>query len=75
MFTIEFDEDETQIVLLDETGELEDVQVLLYDDYCFIKQWNEKKKSFDVVALKAEMYLALMKAWALPQGTYKIEKK
>ena len=42
MFTIEFDEDETLITILDKTDELEDVSILMYDDYCHIRQWNEK---------------------------------
>ena len=74
MFTVEFDEDETSITILDDTGELEDIQVLLYDDYCFIRQWNEKAQRFDLVSMKAEMYLKLMQAWSLPEGAYTLQK-
>ena len=74
MFTVEFDEDETAITILDDTGELEDIQVLLYDDYCFIRQWNEKAQRFDLVSMKAEMYLKLMQAWSLPEGAYLLQK-
>lgn len=73
MFTIEFEDDETMITLLDKTGELEDVSVLLYDDYCHIRQWNEKTGRFDVVTLTAQMYIELMKAWNLPEGFYTLE--
>jgi hypothetical protein len=73
MFTIEFDEDETLITILDKTDELEDVSVLMYDDYCHIRQWNEKQQMFDVCTLTAEMYLELMKAWKLPEGAYYLE--
>ncbi len=45
MFTIETDHDETLITLLDVTGELEDVSVLLYEDYVHIRQFNEKQVS------------------------------
>lgn len=75
MFTIEFEDDETVITLLDTTGELEDTSVLLYDDYVHIRQWNEQRQFFDVVTMKAEMYWELMQAWKLPQGTYILEKK
>ncbi len=74
MFWIEMEYDETLITILDDTGELEDVSVLLYDDYCHIRQWNEKTESFDIVTLKAEMYYQLMKAWNLPPGGYTIQK-
>lgn len=74
MITVEFEDDETCITVIDDTGELEDVQALLYDDYCHIRQWNEKNSMFDVITLKPEMYLKLMKAWNLPQGAYILEK-
>ena len=70
MFTIEFDMDETLITIMDNTGELEDVSALLYDDYCHFRQWNEKRQRFDVITLKPEMYLKLMKAWKLEEGAY-----
>jgi len=72
MFTIEFDDDETLITVLDQDGKLEDVSVYLYDDYCHIRQWDEKNQRYDVVTLTAKMYLGIMKAWQLPEGTYVI---
>jgi hypothetical protein len=75
MITVEFEDDETCITIIDTTGELEDIQALLYDDYCHIRQWNEKHQMFDVITLTPEMYVKLMKAWFLPEGTYILEKK
>ena len=75
MFTIEFDQDETSITLLDSTGELEDVNILLYDDYCHIRQWNNTIKYWEIVTLTSEMYLALMKAWQLPEGSYVMDMR
>jgi len=72
VFTIEFDLDETLITIMDNTGELEDVSALLYDDYCHFRQWNEKRQRFDVITLKPEMYLKLMKAFNLGEGTYEL---
>jgi len=74
MITIEFDQDETLITIMDETGELEDVSALLYEDYCHIRQWDEERQRFDVVTLKPEMYYKLMKAFNLPEGSYLLEK-
>jgi hypothetical protein len=75
LFTIEFDQDETLITVIDVTGELEDVSALLYDDYCHIRQWNEQKQMFNIITLTPEMYWKLMKAWQLPEGTYVLDKK
>lgn len=74
MFTIEFDDDETVITVLDQSGKLEDVAIFLYDDYCHIRQWNEKLERYDVITLTAEMYLEVMKAWKMPEGTYILKK-
>lgn len=73
MITIEFDMDETMITIMDDTGELEDVGALLYDDYCHLRQWNEKLNRYDVITLKPEMYLKLMKSFNLGEGTYTLE--
>jgi len=75
MFTIETDMDETLITILDDTGELEDASVLLYDDYVHIRQWNEKNYRFDVITMTPEMYWKLMQACKLEDGTYILEKK
>ncbi len=73
MITIEFDMDETLITVMDDTGELEDVGALLYEDYCHLRQWNEKLNRYDVITLKPEMYLKLMKSFNLEEGTYVLE--
>ena len=75
MFTIEHEEDETIITILDEEGELEDVGVLMWDDRVFIRQWNEHRQQFDLIAMNAQMYYKLMQAWSLPEGTYVVERK
>tara|TARA_R110000796_G_scaffold76913_1_gene171813 strand:- start:378 stop:620 length:243 start_codon:yes stop_codon:yes gene_type:complete len=72
MFTIEFDDDETLITVLDTTGELEDVSALLYEDYCHIRQWSEKRQMFNIITLTPEMYLKLMEAWRNTEGSYHI---
>lgn len=73
MVTVEFDQDETCITILDDTGQQEDVSVILYDDYCYIRQYNEKTNKFDVIVMKPEMYLKLMQAWNLPEGSYVLD--
>ena len=75
MFTIEMEDDESSITILDDTGELDDVSILLYEDYCHIRQWDEKSQCFEVITLTSKMYFELMKAWGLPQGMYQITKK
>ena len=36
---------------------------------------TKKLNKFEVITLKAEMYLKLMESWKLSDGTYVLEKK
>ena len=43
MFTVEFEPDASVITSLDETGEMEDVEVIISeDDVVFMRQWQEE---------------------------------
>ena len=74
MITVEFDLDETLITIMDDEGRHEDVAAILYDDFCYIRQYNEKTDKFDVICMSPDMYLKLMKAFNLPEGTYVLER-
>tara|TARA_B100001093_G_C26656255_1_gene939773 strand:+ start:678 stop:911 length:234 start_codon:yes stop_codon:yes gene_type:complete len=74
MYTVEFDEDETLITVLDDKGKYDDVSVFLYDDVVYIRQWNEKDDRFQVIAMTDMMYLKLMSAWTSPEGAFVLEK-
>ena len=74
MITVEFDMDETCITIIDNQGELEDIQAFPSDDYCQISQWNENEQTSDTLILTAEMYYKLMKSFNLSEGAYILEK-
>ena len=74
MFTIETDMDETLITIMDDTGELEDASVLLYDDYVHMRQWNEKNYKFDVITMTPEMWEELILAIDSPEGSYIVQR-
>ena len=74
MYTVEFDEDETLITVLDDKGKYDDVSVFLYDDVVYIRQWNEKDDRFQVIAMTDMMYLKLMSAWTSPESAFVLEK-
>ena len=77
MFTVEMDFDEIEITVLDDSGTKEDVKVFSYDEIVYIRQWNEKRRSYDLVVLTSEMYVELMTAYSKPEGAYitKISRK
>lgn len=70
MITVEFEDDETLITIMDQQGRHEDISALLYDDVCYIRQWNEQRQYFDVIQFSPEMYLQLMQSFKLPQGAF-----
>lgn len=70
MFTIEFDYDELLITVLDEHEMYEDVQLVLYDDVVYIRQWNEEFNHYENVMISPEMFEELKKSLTLPEGAY-----
>ncbi len=70
MITVEFEDDETLITIMDQQGKHEDISALLYDDVCYIRQWNEQRQYFDVIQFSPQMYLQLMQSFKLPQGAF-----
>mgnify|MGYP003659767581 FL=1 len=74
MFTIEMDWDETAITILDTNAEFEDLQVIMYDDIVYIRQFDEDTESFSLIAISPEMMLALQKSFTLPNGAYYLKK-
>lgn len=74
MFTIEMDWDETAITILDETGQYEDLQVILYDDICYIRQWDHDLRRHHYVTVSPEQMLALQSSFTLPVGAYTMAK-
>jgi hypothetical protein len=74
MYTVEFDQDCTEIVVLDQSGEFEDVLVSLFSDYCYIEQYSNETDRYQRVMLTSEMYYKLMMAWQSSEGAYILEK-
>lgn len=70
MFTVEMDLDEIEITVLDDTGTYEDVKVFSYDEVVYIRQFNEKKNKWDLLAMTPSMYVELMEAWRSSEGSY-----
>lgn len=72
MFTIEMDWDETAITILDESGQYEDIEIMMYEDVCYIRQYLEDTNKYSLIAFTPEMMYAFMTAFKLPEGAYRI---
>jgi len=70
MFTIEMDWDETAITVLDQTGENEDVQFLIYDDVAYIRQFDNDTNRFSVITMSPDQIGEIIASMNLPEGAY-----
>lgn len=70
MYTVEMDHDEIEITVLDDGGRCEDLKVFSYDDTVYIRQYNKKKKMYELIIITPEMYGELMEAWRSPEGSF-----
>lgn len=75
MFTIEMEFDETAITILDESGTYEDLQVFIYDDIVYLRQWFEEANRFNTIALTPEMLDQFRFSFDLPEGAYVLNKE
>ena len=71
MFTIEMDWDETSVRILDTNGNWGDLEVIIYDDITYMRQFDEDTESYSIIVLSPEMLLALNKSFGLPVGAQK----
>tara|TARA_B110000977_G_C10801327_1_gene386411 strand:- start:318 stop:563 length:246 start_codon:yes stop_codon:yes gene_type:complete len=72
MFTIEMDWDETAITILDTSAQHEDLQVIMYDDIVYIRQWEDDIGHYNYIVVTPAMMLALQTSFKLPVGAYNI---
>jgi hypothetical protein len=70
MFTNEFEFDESKTVVMDETDELDDVELMIGDNYVWIRQWNEEDQRYDVVQMSPHMFGEMLEAMKQPEGMY-----
>lgn len=70
MFTNEFDFDETVTTVLDDTGRFEDVSVYMDEEEVYIRQWNEKTQSNEVIVMTTKMYYELIESIKYPEGAF-----
>ena len=74
MFTVEFESDSTVITSLDESGQMEDVEVLISDDdVVFMRQWQEELGKYEMVVMTYQQLLDITASLQTTEGLHKIE--
>jgi len=69
-FTIEHVFKESIVTVLDDTGKLEDIEVILDEDGLFIRQWNNELDRYELIEFNNHQFKELVTALGLPEGTY-----
>jgi hypothetical protein len=72
MFTNEFDFDATVTTILDESDQLEDVEINIDDNGVFIRQFNEHTNKYDLIVMNHMMFHEFLVAMRTTEGVYKI---
>jgi len=79
-FTIEENCEETNIVILDDTGDDCDIDIIIsntgeYKGFVSIRQYNEISEQYDIVTMSPKMFEELQKSFDSPVGFHGLEWK
>ena len=70
MYTVEFDHDDVEITIIDDSGYHEDLKIDAFDDIVYISQWDENKDQSITIAISPKMWEELIAAISSPEGGY-----
>lgn len=70
MFSVEHEFDNTTVTVLDDSGEQEDVAVILFDDIVYIRQYVEDTDLASVVTMTPKMFAEMIEAYNRGEGSY-----
>ena len=70
MFTNEFDHDSTVTIVMDETAQVEDVELIISDFNVSIRQYSNDGGRVDYIAMTHKMFKDLIEALHHPEGVY-----
>lgn len=70
MYTVEFDDDNIEIVIVDDNDDYEDLRVDAFNDVVYLRQWNEDMNSFEVIVISPQMWEELICSMHSPEGAF-----
>lgn len=74
MFTVEFEPDASIVTSLDESGQMEDVEVVIADDgVVFMRQWQEELGKYEMLVMTYQQLLDITASLQTTEGLHKIE--
>ena len=71
MFTVEFEHDSSVIRSLDETGELDDIEMILDDEeLVFMRQWDDSLDKYEMIVMTYQQLLDLVVSLKQTEGIF-----
>lgn len=70
MFTVEMDHDEITVTVLDNEGNWDDVETIIYDDVVYIRQFDEKEGHMQMIGMSPQMFHELIHSMEYSEGAY-----
>ena len=73
MFTVEFEKDASVITVLDETGEYDDVEVIIGEDSeVFIRQFDPDANTYDMIILTYAQLVEILASLNSTEGMHRV---
>jgi len=72
MITVEHELDHSVVTLISDHPEEHDDVVFVIEDGgdVIMKQWNRKRKEYDIITFSTELWSAFLTSLCLPEGVY-----
>lgn len=70
MFTIDFDYDDIEIVIVDDAGFYEDLSINSFDDIVYIRQWDNELERYNTIIISPQMWEEMISAINSPEGAF-----
>ena len=74
MFTVEYEHDTIEIVILDDKGYDDDLRIEVEDNGVYISQWNSILNEESNIRISNKQWLELIAAINSPEGAFIIEE-
>lgn len=69
MITVEHEFDHSVITILDNQGKTDDVEIIVDEELCYIRQYSEDD-DFNIVVISPYMLKELIAAYDMAEGSY-----
>jgi hypothetical protein len=74
MFTVEFESDASVITSLDESGQMQDIELIIGDDdVVFMRQWDEDLGKYEMLVMTYQQLLDITASLQTTEGLHQIE--